>query len=146
MKEFKYKINGTEYKVTIGEIDENNVAHVEVNGASYNVEMEKKAAAPKVVAPKPVAAAAATPKAAATAAPKAAPAGKGSPVKTPLPGVILEIKVKEGQEIKKGQPVVVLEAMKMENNINADRDGVITAILVSKGDSILEGADVVMIG
>lgn len=145
MKEFKYKINGTEYKVAIGEIDENNVAHVEVNGATYNVEMEKKAAAPKVVAPKPVTTPA-TPKAVATATPKATPAGKGSPVKTPLPGVILEIKVKEGQEVKKGQPVVVLEAMKMENNINADRDGVITAILVSKGDSILEGADIVMIG
>lgn len=142
MKEFKYKINGTEYKVAIGKIDENNIAHVEVNGTAYNVEMEKKAAAPKVVAPKPVATPA--PKA---DAPKAAPAsGKGSPVKTPLPGVILEIKVKEGQEIKKGQPVIVLEAMKMENNINADRDGVVTAILVKIGDSILEGADVVMIG
>lgn len=147
MKEFKYKINGTEYKVAIGEVDENNVAHVEVNGTAYNVEMEKKATAPKVVTPKPAVAPAA-PKAAAAATPKAAaPAGgKGSPVKTPLPGVILEIKVKEGQEVKKGQPVVVLEAMKMENNINADRDGVITAILVNKGDSILEGADVVMIG
>ena len=89
----------------------------------------------------------------AASAPTAAPAqaaapaaGGGTGVKSPLPGVILDIKVNVGDEVKKGQLVVVLEAMKMENSINADRDGKITAIKVNKGDSVLEGTDLVMIG
>ena len=66
-------------------------------------------------------------------------------MKSPLPGVILDIKVNVGDSVKKGQLVVILEAMKMENSINADRDGKITAINVSKGDSVLEGTDLVII-
>ena len=141
MKEYKYKINGNTYKVTIGDIDEN-IAHVEVNGTPYKVEMEK---APKVVV-KPVvrpttpAPAPATP----VVKPAAASTGK-SGVKSPLPGVILDIKVNVGDTVKKGQTIIILEAMKMENNINADKDGKITAINVSKGDSVLEGNDLVII-
>ena len=144
MKEYKYKINGNLYNVVIGDI-EDNIAHVEVNGTHYTVEMEKKpkAAAP---APKPVARPAAKP---AAAAPAAAPAAKSaaakSGVKSPLPGVILDIKVKEGDEVKKGQTIIILEAMKMENSINADKDGKVTAINVSKGESVLEGTDLVII-
>ena len=142
MKEYKYKINGNVYKVAIGDI-EDNIAHVEVNGTSYKVEMEK---APKE-AVKPVVRPVAKPTAA-PAAPVARPAtastGK-SGVKSPLPGVILDIKVNVGDSVKKGQLVVFLEAMKMENSINADRDGKITAINVSKGDSVLEGTDLVII-
>ena len=66
-------------------------------------------------------------------------------MKSPLPGVILDIKVKEGDMVKKGQVIIILEAMKMENNINADRDGKVTSIKVSKGDSVLEGTDLVII-
>ena len=145
MKEYKYKINGNLYNVVIGDI-EDNIAHVEVNGTHYTVEMEKK---PKAApAPKPVARPAAKPAAAApAAAPVAKPAAGGgkSGVKSPLPGVILDIKVKEGDEVKKGQTVIILEAMKMENSINADKDGKITAINVSKGESVLEGTDLVII-
>ena len=144
MKEYKYKINGNLYNVVIGDI-EDNIAHVEVNGTHYTVEMEKKpkaAPAPKPVA-RPVAKPAAAP--APASAPASKPAAAKSGVKSPLPGVILDIKVKEGDEVKKGQTVIILEAMKMENSINADKDGKVTAINVSKGESVLEGTDLVII-
>ena len=142
MKEYKYKINGNSYKVTIGDI-EDNIAHVEVNGTHYKVEMEKQ---PKV-APKPVAV---RPMPNAPTAPTqvvkpTAPSTGKSGVKSPLPGVILDIKVNVGDTVKKGQTIIILEAMKMENNINADKDGKITAINVNKGDSVLEGNDLVII-
>ena len=76
--------------------------------------------------------------------PAATSTGK-SGVKSPLPGVILDIKVNVGDTVKKGQTIIILEAMKMENNINADKDGKITAINVSKGESVLEGTDLVII-
>ena len=144
MKVYKYKINGNLYNVVIGDI-EDNIAHVEVNGTHYTVEMEKKpkaAPAPKPVA-RPVAKPAAAP--APASAPASKPAAGKSGVKSPLPGVILDIKVKEGDEVKKGQTVIILEAMKMENSINADKDGKVTAINVSKGESVLEGTDLVII-
>ena len=136
MKEYKYKINGNVYNVVIGDI-EDNIAHVEVNGTHYNVEMEKKqkAAAP-IARPRPAAVA---------AKPAAKPAAAKGGVKSPLPGVILDIKVKEGDVVKKGQTVIILEDMKMENSINAYRDGKITSIKVSKGESVLEGTDLVII-
>ena len=145
MKEYKYKINGNLYNVVIGDIEEN-IAHVEVNGTHYTVEMEKK---PKAApAPKPVVRPAAKPAGApAAAAPVAKPAAGGakSGVKSPLPGVILDIKVNVGDEVKKGQTLIILEAMKMENSINADKDGKIAAINVSKGESVLEGTDLIII-
>ena len=125
MKEYKYKINGNVYKVAIGDI-EDNIAHVEVNGTPYKVEMEK---APKAVV-KPVVRPVSTSPAPAPATvvkPAATSTGK-SGVKSPLPGVILDIKVNVGDTVKKGQTIIILEAMKMENNINADKDGKITAI------------------
>ena len=144
MKEYKYKINGNLYNVVIGDMEEN-IAHVEVNGTHYTVEMEKK---PKAApAPKPVARPVAKPAAAPVAAPVAKPAAASakSGVKSPLPGVILDIKVNVGDEVKKGQTIIILEAMKMENSINADKDGKIAAINVSKGESVLEGTDLVII-
>jgi len=148
MKEYKFKINGNDYTVAINSV-EGNLADVTVNGASYKVEMENApAAAPAApVAAAPVAAApvAAAPAAAAAPAPAPAAAGAGKPVTSPLPGVIIEVSVKVGDAVKAGQKVAVLEAMKMENEISADRDGTVTAINVSKGDSILEGAPIVTI-
>lgn len=139
MKEYKYTINGNEYKVTIGEI-EGNIANVEVNGTAYKVEMEQKAEEVK-----PVVRPAARPAAVAPAA-RPATAGTGkSAVKSPLPGVILDIKVNVGDTVKRGQTVLILEAMKMENNINADKDGKVTAINVKAGESVLEGTDLVVI-
>ena len=145
MKEYKYKINGNLYNVVIGDI-EDNIAHVEVNGTHYTVEMEKKA---KAEAAKPVARPATkpapAPAPASTPAPAAKPAAGKSGVKSPLPGVILDLKCTVGDEVKKGQTLIILEAMKMENSINADKDGKITAINVSKGESVLEGTDLVII-
>lgn len=144
MKEYKYKINGNLYKVTIGNV-EDNIADVEVNGTHYKVEMEK-APQPKPVVVKPVVRQPATTPAAQTtqvSKPAAAPSKSG--VKSPLPGVILEIKVNVGDVVKKGQTVVILEAMKMENSINADKNGKVTAINVKPGDSVLEGTDLVII-
>ncbi len=148
MKTYRFKINGNEYNVEIGSV-EGNVADVTVNGASYKVEMEN---APAVQAAPAAPKAAQTPAASAATvsapAPAAAPApasGSGKPVTSPLPGVIIEISVKEGQAVKAGQKVAVLEAMKMENEIQAPADGTVTAILVSKGDSVLEGAEIVKI-
>ncbi len=141
MQEYTYKINGNEYKVAIGEIVEN-IAHIEVNGVAYEVEMEKKVEEPVVV--KPIA------RPAAQEAPADAPAAqataKGEGIKSPLPGVIIDIKVAVGDAVTKGQVVAVLEAMKMENNITADRDGKITAICAQAGDSVMEGTDIIMIG
>ena len=136
MKEYKYKINGNEYSVAIIDL-EGDKAAVEVNGVSYQVDILTEgytAPAPQPIAP------------AAPAAEPAAPAGKGTAVQSPLPGVILDLKVAVGDQVKAGQTVAILEAMKMENNINAECDGVITAIKVSKGDNILEGSDIVIIG
>lgn len=160
MKEYKYKINGNEYSVAIIDL-EGDKAAVEVNGVSYQVDIltegytapaPRPAAKPAAPAPAPAAAPAAPAPApqpiapAAPAAEPAAPAGKGTAVQSPLPGVILDLKVAIGDQVKAGQTVAILEAMKMENNINAECDGVITAIKVAKGDNILEGSDIVIIG
>ena len=143
MKEYKYKINGNLYNVVIGDV-EDNIAHVEVNGTHYTVEMENK---PKAApTPKPVARPVVKQEAA-PVAPVAKPVASAakSGVKSPLPGVILDIKVNVGDEVKKGQTIIILEAMKMENSINADKDGKVAAINVSKGESVLEGTDLVII-
>lgn len=142
MKQYKYKINGNLYTVTVNDV-EDNIARVEVNGTPYNVELEK----PLKAAPKPVIRPAAAPKTATGERVVSRPAAqsKACGVKSPLPGVILDIKVKEGDMVKRGQLIVILEAMKMENNINADRDGKVTAIKVNKGDSVLEGTDLIII-
>ncbi|WP_338157821.1 biotin/lipoyl-containing protein [uncultured Phocaeicola sp.] len=141
MKEYKYKINGNLYKVTVGDIEDNSV-RVEVNGTSYTVELEKQAK-PKI---KPVVRTeSTTPAAPPTPISRPAVSGGKSGIKSPLPGVILEIKVKEGDTVKRGQTLMILEAMKMENDIKSDRDGKVTAINVSKGESILEGTDLIII-
>ncbi|GAK37992.1 MAG: acetyl-CoA carboxylase biotin carboxyl carrier protein [Bacteroides graminisolvens] len=142
MKQYKYKINGNLYNVTVNDIEEN-IARVEVNGTPYTVEIDK----PVKAAPKPVTRPASAPKTSTGAPVVARPAATSSKsgIKSPLPGVILDIKVKEGDTVKKGQLIAILEAMKMENNINADKDGVVSAVKVNKGDSVLEGTDLIII-
>ncbi len=142
MKEYKYKINGNVYHVSIGEI-EKNIAHVEVNGTVYNVEMEEDAPV-KVSAPKPSAAPRTATGAPVIAKPTAAGGGANA-VKSPLPGVVNDILVKEGDAVNAGQTILILEAMKMENNINATKAGKVTAIKVNKGDSVLEGTELIII-
>lgn len=144
MKTYKFKINGNEYNVDINSV-EGSIAEVTVNGASYTVEMENAPAAPVQAAPTAPAAQGAAPAAQAAPAPAAKPAGAGQAVTSPLPGVIIEVSVKEGQAVKAGQKVAVIEAMKMENEIQAPADGTVTAVLVNKGDSVLEGAEIVKI-
>jgi biotin carboxyl carrier protein len=146
MKEYKLKINGNDYAVTVNEVD-GSMAEVEVNGTPFKVEFEKpikKAAAPvsKTMAPKATPASAPEVK----VSKPAAAAGAGNAVTSPLPGVILEVSVKVGDVVKRGDKVMVLEAMKMENVIEATADGTVTAIKVDKGDSVLEGAPLVIIG
>ena len=123
--------------------------NVKVNGNSYEVEVEEikdgvQPVAPAVQRP----AAAPAPAAPVAAAPKAAPAvavaGAGT-VSAPMPGTVLDIMVKEGDVVKSGQVCVILEAMKMENNILSNGNGKVTEILIQKGDSVLEGADLVVI-
>lgn len=146
MKEYKFRINGNEYNVAVNSV-EGNIADVTVNGTSYKVEMENAPAAP-VQAPVQQAAPAPAPAPqTAQQAPAAAPAasGAGKPVTSPLPGVIIEVSVKVGDAVKAGQQVAVLEAMKMENAIEADHAGTVTAIHVNKGDSVLEGAPIVTV-
>lgn len=145
MKQYKYKVNGAQYDVTINEI-QGQLAKVVVNGIPFDVEMQNSQLSednlPDVTTTAAPAAAPAAPVAAAPAATEAAPsgAGEGTPVKAPLPGVVTKIKVSVGQQVKKGENVLVLEAMKMENNITAEADGTVSGIAVKAGDSVLEGA------
>ncbi|MBR4524147.1 MAG: acetyl-CoA carboxylase biotin carboxyl carrier protein subunit [Bacteroidales bacterium] len=140
MKAYKFKIGGNQYDVTVNGI-EGKLADVTVNGVNYQVELENEvAAAPAAAAPVAAPAAASAP-----AAPAAAAPAGGKKIGSPLPGVIISVDVKEGQAVKRGQKVAVIEAMKMENEILAECDGTITAIHVKQGDSVLEGADIVTI-
>lgn len=145
MKTYKYKIDGAAYDVTINEV-QGRRAKVVVNGIPFEVEMQGTQLTednlPNVdttSAPDAPAAAPAEQPAAAASASNASEAGKGNPVKAPLPGVVTKVLVKAGQAVKKGENILVLEAMKMENNITAESDGTVTAVCVNPGDSVLEG-------
>ena len=143
MKEYRYTIDGNKYEVAINEVNDT-TAKVTVNGAEYTVEWEKPVEEKPVVKVQPAAAKPATTAATPAAAPAAA-AVNGHAIKTPLPGVIIDVKVNVGDTVKKGDTVVVLEAMKMENNINADRDGKVTAVQIAKGDTVADGAVLIVI-
>lgn len=139
MKEYKYTIDGKEYKVAIGDIEEN-VAHVTVNGEEFKVEMEPEAEPEKkkVVLGQPVESTDET-------ATPAANVNTANAVKAPLPGTIISINVAVGDEVSAGDTVVVLEAMKMQNNIEAEKSGKVTAICVKQGQAVLEEDALVVI-
>ena len=148
MKNFKFKINGSEYTVDINEVEGQEIT-LDVNGTPYKVTVDKELKQKQVVmttrtAPRVSAAPGGTVQKAAAPAP--ATATKGSKVTTPLPGTILDVFVNVGDTVKAGQTVVLLEAMKMENNIEADVDGTVAEVKVRKGDSVLEGDVMVVIG
>ena len=152
MKQYKYTINGTQFDVTIDSIN-GSPAKVEVNGFPFEVTMHGSSLVEEDLPTVSTegAAAPAAPAAAPAAEPAAAPAAKGAagagtPVKAPLPGVVTKVLVQNGQAVKKGETVLVLEAMKMENNINAECDGAITGICVAPGDSVKEGTTLLTIG
>ncbi len=143
MKEYKYTINGNKYEVEIGDIVDN-IAAVKVNGEDFQVEMEPEAEPEKkkVVLGKPTAAAS---EGAATATADAANVNTNNAVKAPLPGTIVEVKVAVGDEVQPGDIVVVLEAMKMANNLEAEKGGKVTAVLVQTGQSVMEDDALVVI-
>ncbi len=152
MKDYSLKINGHNYDVQIDDVNETATStRVIVNGTTYEVEIggAKGAAVHRPqVAPAPKEANSAQIKPT-TAAPSpriaaAAPAS-GSCIKCPLPGTVLSIQVKEGDSVAAGQTLVVLEAMKMENNIDADRAGVVKQILVQQGATVMEGDNLIVI-
>jgi biotin carboxyl carrier protein len=152
MNKYQYKVQGVDYEVEIEEV-EGNIAKVNVNGIPFEVELQKPINAakhptmtrPKVEAPK---AAAPTPPPAAPSAPaqSGVPIGAGSPIKAPLPGTITEVKVQVGQQVNVGDVVLVLEAMKMQNNIEAEYAGTVTSITVKQGDTVMEGSVLLTIG
>jgi len=133
MKQFKFKINGNNYAVDVMSI-EDNLAQIEVNGTPYNIEIErkvKKTKTPTIVR-----------------APQREPAipkiekkegGTAHAILAPLPGSIMEVKVNAGDIIEKGQLLMMMEAMKMENQVLADRKGVVEKVHVAPGDTVLQG-------
>lgn len=149
MKEYHYKVHGVDYKVNIEEI-EGNTAKVTVNGKAFEVELShpikpthKSIQKAAIAAPAPPAQKVndtVNPTAA-----KPATAGSGKKVNSPLPGVITSVNVSVGQKVNNGDVVVVLEAMKMQNNIEAENSGIVTSVLVNKGDSVMEGTTLLTI-
>ena len=135
MRTYSYNVNGAQYDVTIESI-QGQVAKMNVNGVLFDVEI---LGTPLTEGDLPEAAAAPAP------ATKGA-AGAGTPINAPLPGVVTKVLVAAGQAVKKGETVVVLEAMKMENNITAECDGSVTGVCVAAGDSVMEGTTLVTIG
>ena len=148
MKSFKFTIDGHKYDTTVNEL-EGNLAEVTVNGTVFQVEIEReeKKAAPKVAAPKPAAAPAPKAEAPKAEALKAAdiPAG-GTKVVSPLPGSIIKVLVSEGQAVKKGDTLLTLESMKMENAVAADVDGTVTKIAVTAGQTVMQDDLLVVLG
>ncbi len=133
MKKFKFKIRGNSYEVNINRFEGNEI-ELEVNGTPYHVEIEKeikKSKTPTLVRPH------VDVKKTDHEIKKSHKSGT-TLVKSPLPGTVMKIHVKVGDAVKKGQNLLVMEAMKMENNVTAEKDGVIKAIKVGEGESVLQ--------
>lgn len=133
MRKFKFKINGNNYDVHIKQF-EHDVVTLEVNGTEYAVEVEtisKPSKTPTLVRP-------AVPKPQRKEQKIKREIAKAYSVKAPLPGTILKIFVKEGDQVKKGDKLMIMEAMKMENDVLAERDGVISNLHVAAGDNVLQ--------
>lgn len=158
---YQYTVKGVDYEVEIQDI-EGNIANVTVNGIPFEVEMKQpvKAGKQKVklggTANEGASSSSSAPQSAkasadlqsAASSDQTGDAGKaaaGKPVVAPLPGTINEIKVKVGDKVNAGDTVVILEAMKMQNNIEAETSGTITSINVNKGDAVMEGDTLVTI-
>ena len=142
MKEYKYTINGNKYEVAIGDIVDN-IATLTVNGEEFKVEMEKQ----EKPHPQPLPRREGSSNPASDKDNDTAPSqgGAGTALKSPLPGVITDILVEVGQEVQAGDNVIVLEAMKMANNLQAEKSGKVTAICVKIGQSVMEDEALVVI-
>ncbi len=138
MKKYKFTIHGNVYEVNIKKV-EDNIIDIDVNGSLYKVEVDK--AIQTVKTPTLV-----------RSAPIVQPESEikaqqgGGTIKSPLPGTILSILVKVGDNVKVGQKLMVLEAMKMENNIDSELEGKVLSIEVSLGQSVMEGDVMIVIG
>ena len=154
MAKYEYKVKGVDYVVEIQDV-EGNVANVTVNGIPFEVEMKQPVKSSKqkvklseerrVKSEEFNSSSSATNASSATTTKPAATAASGKPVVAPLPGTINEIKVRVGDKVNAGDTVVVLEAMKMQNNIDAETSGTIASINVNKGDAVMEGDTLVTI-
>lgn len=147
MNNFKFKIKDNEYNVEIVSV-ENTSARVNVNGEIYQVEVDqpiKMTKTPTLLRPIAVPSTDSTPSIAKTASPSSSHKIAGM-ITSPLPGKVLDISVKQGDKVNLGQQIVCIEAMKMENNINSDREGIVIAIHIQKGDTVLEGDALIELG
>jgi biotin carboxyl carrier protein len=148
MSEYILTINQKEYRAEVGEINAE-YALIQVNGQEFRVDLQQLGLAKlmpvatmaeaRVAAPASQPAMGVAPAPAAQPSPAAASGEASSLVKAPLPGLIIDIKVREGEKVKAGQIIVVMEAMKMENQIQATTDGTVKKIFVKKGDNVAEG-------
>ena len=149
MAKYQYTVKGVDYEVEIQDI-EGNIANVTVNGIPFEVEMKQPVKAGKqkvkLSEERRVKSEESNSSSASAARTSSAPtAAAGKPVVAPLPGTINEIKVKVGDKVNAGDTVVILEAMKMQNHIEAETSGTITSINVNKGDAVMEGDTLVTI-
>ncbi len=147
MAKYEYKVQGVDYEVNIVDV-EGNIAKVTVNGIEFDVEMKQPISLGKQIkkttAVKPVASPVKG-EVKQEEAPAPVQAGEGTKVCSPLPGTITSIAVNVGDAVAVGDTVVVLEAMKMQNNIEAETSGTITSVMVKAGDSVMEGTVLVTI-
>jgi glutaconyl-CoA/methylmalonyl-CoA decarboxylase subunit gamma len=146
MKKYKFTIHGNQYDVHIMNVEEN-IIELEVNGSSYQVEVDKTiqpVKTPRLVRQRLVPSTDSTPSVGTGS--KAPSSGSKGTIKSPLPGAVITIMVKVGDQVKIGQKLMILEAMKMENNIDSDKEGTISAIHVTPGQSVMEGDVLIEIG
>jgi biotin carboxyl carrier protein len=153
MKKYKFTIHGNTYETEITNV-EGSVLNIEINGTPYEVTVNKEIKQPvTIVNPAAVVAASTKPVVNTTPVPNVSsikPTGNSSTgddeIKSPLPGTVINVLVKTGDAVKAGQKIMVLEAMKMENNIDAEKDGVVKSIKVKQGDAVMEGDTLFIIG
>jgi len=141
MKKYKFTIHGTVYEVDINSA-EGQTIELEVNGTPYSVTLDKEVKqtkTPKLVRQQAI-------PSTDTNKQESKTAKKGGSINSPLPGVVLDVFVKPGDKISVGQKVLLLEAMKMENNIESDKDGIVAEVKARKGDSVMEGDVLIIMG
>ncbi|PID68377.1 MAG: acetyl-CoA carboxylase biotin carboxyl carrier protein subunit [Flavobacteriia bacterium] len=141
MKKYKFTINGVNFNVAIKSV-EDDIANIEVNGSKYAVKLNEEVKTSKT----PVLQRKRVKKVEGENKEKLQPVAaskrpSAKTVKAPLPGNVFKVLVKEGDSFKADEVIMVLESMKMENNVLADRDGTVTKVLVKEGDAVLQDAD-----
>ena len=142
MKSYKFRINGNEYEVEVLDVD-GNMAKIEDNGTVFDVEMQREI--PKIKTVVQPTAQARTAKEAKPATEKSSPSGMAAEVRAPLPGVIIQVLVRPGDEVNAGQTLCTLETMKMENAIKADNGGKVASVSITPGQSVIQDEVLIVI-